>query len=66
MTLWTAMRLTLHNHVYSEDVLARPALCSLFLILSMLLGVDYVMATLPSPEEVLIHNTQCLTPLFAP
>lgn len=50
-----AKRRTLRNHTYSEDVLARPALCSLFLMLSTLLGVDGVMAALPSQEEVLIH-----------
>lgn len=61
MTLLKAMRLTLRNHTYSEDVLARPALGSLFLMLSTLLGVDCVMATLPSTEEVLIHVVQPLS-----
>jgi hypothetical protein len=61
MALLNAMRLTLGNHTYSEGVLARPALCSLCLMLSTLLGVDCVMATLPSSEEVLIHVVQPLS-----
>jgi len=55
------MQLTLRKYTYSKDMLARPALYSLFLMLSTLLGVDCVMATLPSPEEVLIHVVQPLS-----
>lgn len=55
------MRLTLRNQTYSEEVLARAALCSLFLMLSTLLGVDCVMAALPSQDQVLIHVVEPLS-----
>ena len=61
MTLLKTMRLTLGIHTYSKDVLARPALCSLFLMLSTLLGVDCVMAALPSQDQVLIHVVEPLS-----
>lgn len=61
MALLKAIRLTLRTHTYSKDMLARPALCSLFLMLSTLLGVDCVMAALPNSEEVLVHVVQPLS-----
>lgn len=61
MALLKATRLTLRNQTYSEEVLARPALCSLFLMLSTLLGVDCVLGALPSQDQVLIHIVEPLS-----
>lgn len=61
MMILNAMRLLFGKHTYSEEVLARPALCACFLMLSTLLGVSSVMAALPSQDQVLIHVVKPLS-----
>jgi hypothetical protein len=61
MTLLSVVRLTLLIQKFPKDVLARPALPSFFLMLSMALGVDCVLAMPPSQDEVLIHVVQPLS-----